>query len=75
MSLINCTDCGKLHIRKNNVSKFCKECSEKYEQRFRFFKDQLAENRGMTLQELSEKTGISIKVIMEWVREGRIHIS
>jgi len=73
MALSNCHLCGKLYLLKE--SRFCKECNEQYEQKFRVFKDQLMENPRMSVLEGIEKTGIPSKLIMEWVREGRIHLS
>jgi len=45
-----------------------KELEEKFEVCRKYIK----ENQGANIQEVSEKTGVSVKMIKQWVREERL---
>jgi hypothetical protein len=75
MALSNCQLCGVLFLQDRMKIRFCKDCNEQYEQQFRAFKNLLLENPGTSIQEAAVKTNVSSKLIMEWVREGRVHLS
>lgn len=70
MELKNCPNCGKLfvYVTKN----LCPACAEKDEENFRNVKDYLYENPEATIDEVSEKTGVDTKKILEYLKEGRL---
>lgn len=72
MDLANCPRCGKLFAR--NFRDVCPDCMKKLEQEYESCVDYLRANRGSTINELSEQTGVSIKQITRFIREGRISL-
>lgn len=72
MSLDYCPRCGKLFSR--TVRNLCFNCHQELEKEYERVAEFLRENPGLTLNELSEATGVSAKQITRWIREGRISI-
>jgi len=73
MSLDYCPRCGKLFSR--TIREICFNCHQELEKDYERVVQFLKENPGLTLNELSEATGVSAKQITRWVREGRISIA
>lgn len=73
--LANCTSCDALFVQSTrDVCPKCYQAIEKdYEKCAHFLRKR--ENRGATLQQLSESTGVSGKLITRFIREGRISIA
>lgn len=69
----NCPRCGRIYVK--NQYGVCISCFKEIEQEYDRCSKYLRENRGCTLQELSEATEVSIKQITKFIREGRIAIS
>jgi flagellar operon protein (TIGR03826 family) len=73
--LDNCPKCGKLYLK--GYRDVCNDCfkieEEEYKLVAHFLKDR--ENRKATLYEVSETTGVSVKQITRFIRQGRISIS
>jgi acyl CoA:acetate/3-ketoacid CoA transferase beta subunit len=44
------------------------------EQEFQLCRDYLRKHPKVTLQEVSENTGIPLKIMMSWIREGRLRV-
>lgn len=73
MNLGNCPQCGKLYVL--NLKGMCSDCIRDIERQYEDCNHYLKENRGTTITELSEVTGVSIKQITTFIREGRISIA
>lgn len=72
MNVGNCPRCGKLYVL--NVMEACPSCLKEIEKQYFECVDYLREKRGANIQELSEATGVSVKQITKFIREGRISI-
>jgi len=53
----------------------CQVCIKELEHEYEICVNYLRENKGTNIQELSDATGISIKEITRFIREGRISIA
>ncbi|TJY41944.1 flagellar protein [Cohnella pontilimi] len=71
MNLANCPRCGKLFSRQaRNV---CPNCIATMEKEYETCVAYLKENKHhCTMHDLSEATGVSVRQIKEFIREGRI---
>lgn len=72
MELDNCPRCGKLFAK--NFREVCPACIKVIDQEYQTCADYLRKNRGTTINELSDETGITIKQITKFIREGRISL-
>jgi len=70
MNLDNCPRCGRLYAK--GLSDVCNQCRRDIDKEYEMCSDYLRENKGANIQELSEETGVSIRQITKFVREGRI---
>lgn len=73
MNLDNCPRCGRLYVK--NIMELCQHCLKELEHQYEICVEYLRKNRGITIQELSDATEISIKEITRFIREGRISIA
>ncbi|MDP1510236.1 flagellar protein [Paenibacillus sp. CMAA1739] len=73
MNLDNCPRCGKLFIK--NVRGICQNCIKEIEIEYERCVKHIRENKGIHMHELSEATGVSVKQITTFIREGRISIA
>lgn len=69
----NCPRCGKLFIK--NVRGICQNCIKEIEIEYERCVKHIRENKGVHMHELSEATGVSVKQITTFIREGRISIA
>ncbi|WP_138496179.1 flagellar protein [Paenibacillus pinistramenti] len=72
MNLDNCPRCGKLYAK--NFMGMCGNCIKDIEAEYDKCKTYLRANKGAHMQELSEATGVSVRQITKFIREGRISI-
>lgn len=70
MSLDNCPRCGKLFVK--NFRDVCPECIREIDIEYQLCADYLREHKGAVINELSDQTGVTIKQITKFIREGRI---
>ena len=70
MNLKNCPACGKMYVQ--NSFGICESCKAKEEDGFNAIRDYIENNSNCTLGELSMATGVSIRKIMGYIREGRL---
>lgn len=68
----NCPRCGKLFAK--NFRDVCPACMKEIDLQYEACVKFLRENRGCTIQELSEETGVPYRQIVKFIREGRISI-
>jgi flagellar operon protein (TIGR03826 family) len=73
--LANCTRCDALFLMatRDICQKCYMEVEQEYEKCAKFLRKR--ENRGSTIQQVSEATGVSVKQITRFIKEGRISIA
>ncbi|GED33884.1 TIGR03826 family flagellar region protein [Brevibacillus centrosporus] len=73
--LANCSRCDALFVQA--VRDICPKCYQQVEQEYelcaRFLRKR--ENRGSNIYQVSEVTGVSVKQITKFIKEGRISIA
>jgi len=73
MAAANCSRCGRLF---NKISgSVCPACDKKNEEIFQKLREYIHENPTCNISELSESTGVTVKRILQYIREGRIEMS
>lgn len=72
MNVANCPRCGKIFVKGFN--EVCPNCVKDLEQQYEKCLKYLRENKGTTINDLSEATGVAVKQITKFIREGRISI-
>ncbi|GKU76828.1 TIGR03826 family flagellar region protein [Paenibacillus sp. L3-i20] len=70
MNLDNCPRCGKLFAK--NFRDVCPVCIREIDNEYQLCADYLRKYKGAIIGELSDQTGVSIKQITKFIREGRI---
>lgn len=73
--LDNCPRCGALFVR--GVRDVCNNCYQEIEKEYDKCAQYLRkrENRGANITQVSEATGVSVKQITRFVKEGRISVA
>lgn len=73
MEVRNCRNCGRLFNYIGGVYKnLCPACIDELELKFLEVKEYVEENRGCTINEISEKMEVSVRQIEKWIREERL---
>ncbi len=72
MTLDNCPRCGKLFAK--NFRDVCPVCIREIDKEYELCANYLREFKGAMITELSDQTGVSIKQITKFIREGRISL-
>ena len=54
---------------------YCPVCLEKQEEDLKKVKEYMWDNKGATVQELSENCNVDAKLIMQWLRKERIQLA
>lgn len=69
MKLRNCPECGQVftYLRTN----LCPACQKIDEENYKVVRKYIAENPGVGIAEVSEKTGIAEEKILRYLKEGR----
>ncbi len=70
MKITNCVRCKKTFAMVNQP--ICPECIAEEEAQFDKIKEYLDENRGATMEEIVEDTGVPLKRIQKWLKDGRL---
>jgi len=73
MDVRNCLKCKKVFTYFN--SPFCPDCVKEEETVFERVRAYIKENNACTMADVVEATGVSIKKITRYLKEGRIEIS
>ncbi|MCL2618022.1 MAG: hypothetical protein FWD98_03095 [Defluviitaleaceae bacterium] len=71
MNVKNCPSCGRMFVPTSS-SKVCDPCKHSDEAGFNSIKEFIEEYPNSTMGEVSNATGVSIKKILNYVREGRL---
>lgn len=71
--LDNCRQCGSLYLK--NYADYCIDCSKEVEEKYKSIAEYLKneQNRDVTLEDVSESTGVSLKQVTDFIRDGRIY--
>ncbi|MGG1552430.1 TIGR03826 family flagellar region protein [Paenibacillus ferrarius] len=72
MNVANCPRCGKIFVK--GFAEVCPNCLKDLEQQYEKCLKYLRDHRGTNITDLSEATGVSVKQITKFIREGRISI-
>ena len=70
MAAINCPRCGRLFMKR--LSPICEICEKEVEQQFEEVRAYVKENPNSPIKEVSDATNVSVKRILQYVREGKI---
>jgi flagellar operon protein (TIGR03826 family) len=73
MNVEYCPRCNRLYAR--NQFGVCPKCLKEIEAQYEACVKYLRENRGCTIQELSDETEVPIKQITKFIRDGRISLA
>lgn len=73
--LMNCSNCGKLYVKAlRSVCDVCaREVENKFDSVYKFIRKR--ENRMASLEEVVEGTEVEKSLIIQFIREGRLHLS
>lgn len=74
MNLKNCPKCKKLFSPLNGQL-ICSECEKKEVLEFNLVRDFLRENRGADINIVSEETGVSVKKILNYLKQGKLEVT
>lgn len=69
-----CSRCGRMFTYLGFGHFYCPVCKEKDAEDFTRVKEYIYENGVAPALEVSEKTGVSLKIIEQYLREGRLEI-
>lgn len=78
MEVRNCKSCGRLFNFVGGSITYrtlCPACIERLEDKFEKAKAYIEENKGATVNEVSEACDVSSKQVEQWVREERLFFS
>ncbi|WP_400162308.1 TIGR03826 family flagellar region protein [Brevibacillus sp. TJ4] len=72
--LANCSRCDALFVQ--TARELCPNCHKEVEQEYELCAKYLRkrENRGATIYQVSDATGVSVKQITKFIKEGRISV-
>ncbi|HEY8463334.1 MAG TPA: MerR family transcriptional regulator [Bacillota bacterium] len=70
MDIRNCRRCGRIY--QYNGRYICNNCLRQEEEDFQKVKQDLIDHPGSSLLDVSERTGVELKVITRFLREGRL---
>ncbi len=72
MDIRNCAKCGKIYAYDGQ--KLCLKCRREEEVKFQEIKKYLYDNPDADIKEVSDATGVSVKKIMDYLRQGRLQL-
>ncbi|GLX70882.1 TIGR03826 family flagellar region protein [Paenibacillus glycanilyticus] len=72
MNVDNCPRCGKLYAK--NFRDVCPACIREIDNEYELCSNYLRKNKGAIITELHDETGVSIKQITKFIKEGRISL-
>jgi flagellar operon protein (TIGR03826 family) len=71
LNVANCPKCGKVYV-KNIINDICPSCVKAIDLQCETCIKYLRENRGTSLQDLSDATEVPVTTIIKFMRDGRI---
>ncbi len=72
-SMRNCPKCGNVFTFVRNP--ICPECQAKEDEIFESVRFYIKENGSKSIEEVAEATEVSVKKILNYIREGKIELS
>jgi len=72
MNLANCPRCGKLFAK--GIRDVCNACTREIDKEYELCAEYLRKYKGAIITEVSDETGVSIRQITKFIREGRISL-
>jgi flagellar operon protein (TIGR03826 family) len=72
MNVANCPRCGRIFVKGFN--EVCPNCMKENELQYEKCLKYLRENKGCSINDLSEATEVTIRQITKFIKEGRISI-
>ncbi|MGN0161846.1 MAG: FeoC-like transcriptional regulator [Lachnospiraceae bacterium] len=73
MEVRNCRNCGKLfNYIGGSYRSLCPACIDKLEEKFQEVKAYVEDNRGVTMNDLTQRFEVDARQIEKWVREERL---
>ena len=72
MEVKTCKSCGKLYNYLGRSTPLCPACMKLLEEKFQIVKEYIRDNPGANIQQVSDATEVSVKMIKQWVREERL---
>ena len=72
MDVRTCRNCGRLYNYIGKLTPYCPICMKELEEKFETCRKYIKEHQGANIQKVSEETGVSVKMIKQWVREERL---
>ncbi|WP_427338124.1 TIGR03826 family flagellar region protein [Caloranaerobacter sp. DY30410] len=73
MNIRNCSKCGKIYVY-DGINKLCPKCRKEEEEEFRKVKEYIYDHPDANIQIVSEETGVPVKKILRYLREGRLEL-
>lgn len=74
MDVKNCRGCNRL-FQYIGGPVLCPACREALENKFQEVKEYIYNNKGASINQVSEATEVSVKQIKQWIREDRLVLS
>ena len=74
---LKCGKCGKIiqvPLQEASVSGLCRSCKILENEEFDKVREYLYENGASTAIEIEEATGIPVKIVEKWLRQGRLEV-
>lgn len=68
-----CKTCGKIFQSLGSLE--CPDCIEERERKFQLVKEYLYKEPGASLEKLAEETGVEEKLIIRFLKEGRLEMT
>lgn len=72
MEVRTCKNCGRLYNYIGKITPVCPVCMKELEEKFEACRKFIKENPGANIQKVSDETGVSMKMLKQWVREERL---
>lgn len=73
MQLAKCKWCGK-PFQSFGLS-FCPKCIQELDEQYRPVRDYLYDNPNATIEEVEEATGVSKRIVLYYLRDGRLQMT
>ncbi len=74
MAYMNCPQCGKLMSERKDSELLCKACEALADSPYQRVRDYVYHHQGATIIEVSEVTGVSKSLILQYLKEERISL-
>ncbi|MCL2566185.1 MAG: hypothetical protein FWE24_10360 [Defluviitaleaceae bacterium] len=73
MNFANCRGCKKPFVKISSL--YCEACLKAEEELFKSVRDYLYEHPGSDINKVAAATGIPVRKIFDYIRDGRIGLS